>query len=150
MGDYAKTEPFLQRALKIREKALGPDHPNTAASLNNLAALYRSMGDYAKAKPLHERALKIREKALGPDHPDTAQSLINLAELYHSMGDYAKAEPLYEREKSRKALGPEHPEPQRASTIWRVYGWATTPKRSHFARAQNLSKSARAEHPTPQ
>jgi hypothetical protein len=25
MGDYAKAEPLFQRALKIREKALGPE-----------------------------------------------------------------------------------------------------------------------------
>ena len=40
MGDYAKAEPLYQRALKIREKALGPDHPDTATALNNLAGLY--------------------------------------------------------------------------------------------------------------
>ena len=30
MGDYAKAEPLYQRALKISEKALGPEHPDTA------------------------------------------------------------------------------------------------------------------------
>ena len=40
MGDYAKAEPLYQRALKIDEKALGPDHPDTATDLNNLAELY--------------------------------------------------------------------------------------------------------------
>ena len=63
MGDYAKAEPLYQRALKIREKALGPEHPETAASLNNLAQLYREMGDYAKAEPLYQRALKILGKS---------------------------------------------------------------------------------------
>ena len=55
--------------MAIREKALGPEHPDTAASLNNLAALYYAMGDYAKAEPLYRRALAIYEKALGPEHP---------------------------------------------------------------------------------
>ena len=110
MGDYAKAEPLLQRALKIREKALGPEHPDTATSLNNLAALYRDMGDYAKAEPLYQRALKICEKALGPEHVDTANSVHNLAVLYRDMGDYAKAEPLFQRTLKicEKALGPEH------------------------------------------
>ncbi len=58
--------------MAIREKALGPEHPDTAGSLNNLAVLYRAMGDYAKAEPLYRRALAIREKALGKEHPDTA------------------------------------------------------------------------------
>jgi hypothetical protein len=36
MGDYAKAEPLLQRAVRICEKALGPEHPDTASSLENL------------------------------------------------------------------------------------------------------------------
>src|SRR5262249_17977601 len=36
-GDYAGAEPLYRRSLDIREKALGPDHPDTANSLNNLA-----------------------------------------------------------------------------------------------------------------
>ncbi len=97
MGDYAKAEPLYQGALKIREKVFGPEHPETAKSLNNLAAHYDETGDYAKAEPLYQRALKIREKAFGPEHPETAIILNNLANLYDDMGDYAKAEPLLQR-----------------------------------------------------
>jgi CHAT domain-containing protein len=97
MGAYAKAEPLYQRALAIIEKALGPEHPDTAVSLNNLAFLYDEIGAYGKAEPLYQRALAIREKALGPEHPDTAQSLNNLAMVYHDLGAYAKAEPLYQR-----------------------------------------------------
>ena len=60
---------------------LGPEHPDTATSLNNLASLHMAMGNHAKALPLYERALAIREALLGPDHPDTATSLDNLAIL---------------------------------------------------------------------
>jgi tetratricopeptide (TPR) repeat protein len=48
---------------------LGPEHPDVATSLNNLAALYRDQGEYAAAEPLYKRALAIRDKALGPEHP---------------------------------------------------------------------------------
>jgi Tetratricopeptide repeat len=51
---------------------LGPEHPNTAQSLNNLAVLLQAQGDLTGARPLFERALAIYEKALGPEHPDTA------------------------------------------------------------------------------
>ena len=97
--------------MEIREKTNGPEHPDTAQSINNLAALYWAMGDYTKAEPLLGRALAIKEKALGPEHPDNAMSLNNLAALYDSMGDYAKAEPLYKRALAieEKALGPDHP-----------------------------------------
>ncbi len=111
-GDYTEAEPLLRRALVIREKALGPDHPDTATALNNLAGLLESKGDYAGAEPLYHRSLAIAEKALGPDHPNTATSLNNLAALLKSKGDYAEAEPLYRRALAiwEKALGPDHPD----------------------------------------
>lgn len=80
-GRYAEAVPMAEKLVRLNEKALGPEHPNTATNLNNLAELYFSMGDYARAEPLYQRALKIREKALGPEHPDTAGSLNNLAQL---------------------------------------------------------------------
>src|SRR5262249_12143875 len=109
-GNYGKAAPLYERALAIRQKVFGEQHPDTATSLNNLANLYQSMGDYAKAKPLYERALKIWEKVLGPEQPRTALSLNNLAGLYLDIGDYAKAEPLFERSLTilEKVLGSEH------------------------------------------
>ena len=111
-GRYAEAEPLYKRALAIEEKALGPEHPDIATSLNNLALLYQVQGRYAEAEPLYKRALAIGEKALGPEHPDVATSLNNLAELYQAQGRYAEAEPLYKRALAigEKALGPEHPD----------------------------------------
>ena len=80
--------------MAVKEKALGPDHPEVALLLNNLALLYQVQGRYADAVPLYKRALAIREKALGPDHPDVAGSLNNLAELYRAEGRNAEAERL--------------------------------------------------------
>ena len=65
-GDYAAARPLFERALAIREKALGPEHPDTATSLATLAILLQAQGDYAAARPLFERALAVREKVLGP------------------------------------------------------------------------------------
>jgi tetratricopeptide (TPR) repeat protein len=48
-GQYSDAIPVAQQALAIREKALGPDHPDVASSLNNLAELYRKQGRYADA-----------------------------------------------------------------------------------------------------
>ncbi len=72
---------------------MGPDEPDTAVTLNNLASLLRDKGNYAEAEPLYRRGLAIREKALGPDEPDTAIALNNLALLLHQKGNYAGAEP---------------------------------------------------------
>jgi hypothetical protein len=59
--------------------ASGPNHPDVALLLNNLAELYRIQGHYGDAEPLDKRSLAIREETLDPDHPDVAQSLNNLA-----------------------------------------------------------------------
>src|SRR5262245_27991180 len=74
-GKYAEAEPLFQRALDIREKAFGPEHPDTATSLNSLAVLYNLQERHAEAEPLLHRVLAISEEALGPEHPDTANSL---------------------------------------------------------------------------
>jgi predicted ATP-binding protein involved in virulence len=111
MGTYEKAEPLYLKALKISEKVLGEEHPNTATSYNNLAGLYESIGAYKKAEPLYLKALKIREKVLGEEHPSTAGSYNDLAVLYRSMGAYEKAEPLYLKalKISEKVLDEEHP-----------------------------------------
>ena len=49
-GQYAQAEPLYKRALAIKEKALGPDHPDVATSLNNLAELYQAQGQYARGR----------------------------------------------------------------------------------------------------
>ncbi len=111
-GSYDKAEPLYKLALSIRERTLGPDHPDTAASLNDLAGLYRTTERYDEAEPLYKRALTIREKALGLDHPDAAASFNYLAGLYDATGRYDEAEPLYKRALTirEKALGPDHPD----------------------------------------
>lgn len=66
----------------MRERVLGPDHPDCAQSLNNLAALCNEKKQYDKAEELYERALDIRRRALAPDHPSLAYTVKHLAILY--------------------------------------------------------------------
>jgi hypothetical protein len=53
----APTEAAGQRPRKV----LGPDHPDVAISLNNLASLYESQGQYAEAEPLQRRSRDFRK-----------------------------------------------------------------------------------------
>ena len=110
-GRYDRAVVVAKKALEVAERNVGPNHPDVAASLNNLAMLHQAMADYGKAKPLYEKAMEICRKALGDEHPSYAKSLSNLAALYQMTGEYAKAEPLYEKamEICRKVLGDEHP-----------------------------------------
>ena len=109
-GQYQEAALIQEKLLAWMEQHVGPDHPTTATSLNNLAALYVNQGVYTKAEPLYRRALAIKEKALGHDHVSTAATINNLAFLYYNQGSYAKAEPLFSRALAirEKALGPDH------------------------------------------
>ena len=62
----------MRRALAIDEKSYGPEHPNVAISLNNLAALLQVTNRLQEAEPLMRRALAIDEKSYGPEHPSVA------------------------------------------------------------------------------
>lgn len=110
-GRYADAEALAREILTIREEALGPNHPDVAASFNNLAFIYQTQERYAEAEPLYKRGLAIIEKALGPEHPSIVSSLGNLADLYRSVGRDNEAEPLLKRMLAiqEKVLGPEHP-----------------------------------------
>jgi tetratricopeptide (TPR) repeat protein len=114
-GQYWEAEPLLKSALSICEQVLGPEHPETLGTVNNLAILYWQQGKYEEAEPLYQRALEAQERVLGPEHPNTAQSLDNLANHYANQGKYEEAEPLYQRALTtyEGALGADHPETKR-------------------------------------
>src|SRR5205807_706181 len=98
--------------LALRESVLGPGHPSTAATLNNLARVYQMQGRYQEAEPLYHRALSIREQMLSPEHPHVARTLHELGLLYKLQGQDTEAEPLFQRALAirEQCLGAEHPE----------------------------------------
>jgi CHAT domain-containing protein/Tfp pilus assembly protein PilF len=110
LGKYEEAITLSTEVLDFSQREFGPEHPNTAQCLNDLASLYRLKEDYSKAEPLYLRALAVREKILGPSHPDTGESLTDLARLYTLKGDYIRAEPLYQRALVlfEKSAGPDH------------------------------------------
>jgi hypothetical protein len=61
------------------ERLLGPGHPDTLGTRNNLANTYRAACKPAEAIPLHQQALADRERVLDPDHPDTIAARNDLA-----------------------------------------------------------------------
>ena len=100
-----------EATLKLRESKLGPDHPDTLSSRNNLAAAYLDAGRTAEAIKMHEATLKLRESKLGPDHPNTLTSRNNLAAAYLAAGRTAEAIKLHEAtlKLCESKLGPDHP-----------------------------------------
>ncbi|HYG09852.1 MAG TPA: tetratricopeptide repeat protein, partial [Pyrinomonadaceae bacterium] len=110
-GNYPAATELAGRALAIRERVLGDEHPDTVTARIRLARLFAAQSDFARAEPLFLRALAAREKSPGAEHPDTASTLTDLALLYKEAGDYDKSEALQRRALSidEKALGTDHP-----------------------------------------
>ena len=88
-----------EETLALRKAKLGPDHPDTLMSMNDLASSYSALGRHAEALKLYEETLALRKAKLGPDHPDTLVTMNMLADAYRRAGRYAEADPF-----SREAL----------------------------------------------
>jgi eukaryotic-like serine/threonine-protein kinase len=76
---------YADRAIRLFTRAratfatrLGPEHPDTLMSMNNLAISYNHAGQNERALELNEETLALRKAKLGLDHPDTLTSMNNL------------------------------------------------------------------------
>src|SRR5215472_15865496 len=59
-GKYVEAEPLFKRALAIQEKALGLEHPDVAATMENYAALLSKTKREAEAAQVEANARRIR------------------------------------------------------------------------------------------
>jgi tetratricopeptide (TPR) repeat protein/tRNA A-37 threonylcarbamoyl transferase component Bud32 len=108
LGLYDRVEPLFQEALSERERVLGPNHPDVAVSLNELAALEQAFRR-PESEAHFRRAISIQEKTLGRDHPDLAKTLANLGVFYAVTGRFKEAEPMFVRALAIRELHPEAP-----------------------------------------
>ena len=72
------------KALAIREKKLGPEHPDVAADAAALAAILDGQGKREEAEALFRRALNVFERIYGPHHYEVAVNLNNLGALHQA------------------------------------------------------------------
>jgi eukaryotic-like serine/threonine-protein kinase len=110
LGDYPAAVPHFERALEIRRRVLGEDHPDTLDTMNKLALAYKVAGKLDLALPLYQQTLTKRTAGLGPDHADTLTSMNNLARVYQALGQLDLALPLFVQtlDKRKATLGPDH------------------------------------------
>ncbi|MAD82846.1 MAG: pilus assembly protein PilF, partial [Deltaproteobacteria bacterium] len=81
-----------RQTLVIKEEVLGKTHPDTLATISNLAGVLDSQGKYADAKAINRQSLAIQEEVLGKTHPSTLTTMSNLAGVLYRQGKYADAE----------------------------------------------------------
>ncbi|MGI8980216.1 MAG: tetratricopeptide repeat protein [Pirellulaceae bacterium] len=101
--------------LKARETLtahLGPDHPDTITSMNNLADTYARLKQFDTALSLYTESMELCEASLEGNHPQTLSTKEGLAGVYQAINQLDKAIPLYEQtlEVRRAVLRLNHPD----------------------------------------
>ena len=91
-GNSAASESYLRRVLVLDEKVIGPDHPDSAASLNNLARLLIEERKFRDALPLLDRSVNIYLAQRGDTHADLSFVFSNRALALRGVGKDAEAE----------------------------------------------------------
>jgi nephrocystin-3 len=110
-GYFCKfTEDLYRLSLEHDELELGPGHPETLRSINDIGNLLSNNGKYDEAEVLIRRALEGFEQSLGAEHPETLRSVNSLGILLSAKGDYDGAEANYRRTLAtwENSLGSEH------------------------------------------
>ncbi|THD19271.1 Kinesin light chain [Fasciola hepatica] len=79
---FKDAEPLCRRALAIREKLFGPNHPDVAKQLNNLALLCQSQGRFEEVETSFRKALDIYLKQHNPYSPTVLRAKNNLVSCF--------------------------------------------------------------------
>jgi serine/threonine protein kinase len=93
---------LLTKARDTRAKILGPDHPDTLDSMNNLASAYGEAGKPNQALELRQETVRIWKARKGENDPNTLRSMHNLASAYQAVGKHNLALELLEEVVRRK------------------------------------------------
>ncbi len=113
----------LQRLIDARRRVLGPEHPDTIASMTLQVRLLSKRGNadgvdaaashgfMVQAIALERQILAAHQRQLGEDHPDTLMAHGSLANLLSYDGQYDEAvrEARLTLAGQQRVLGPEHP-----------------------------------------
>jgi tetratricopeptide (TPR) repeat protein len=107
LGLYTEAQREIQRAIDLRRRALGEEHPDTLRSLSSLANAIRDQGKYQEAEALYARVLRVQQRVLGENHPDTFATMNGLAHDYHDQTKYPQSQALVARvlDIQRRSLG---------------------------------------------
>lgn len=96
LGDYGRAESLYRRALTIRERHFGLNHPQLVESLNDLGVVLKDRGKLEAAEAFLRRAVDLRRALLGNSHEDLAISLEELGRLLREQGRLLEARSLFE------------------------------------------------------
>jgi serine/threonine-protein kinase len=94
LGLQSESRPLFERALLVRRRLYGDEHPAVAEAEVALGESLLEDGELDQAAELTAHALRTREKRLGRDHADTALARGRLGRIRFEKGDLSAAESL--------------------------------------------------------
>jgi lipopolysaccharide biosynthesis regulator YciM len=81
LGRKDEAERLYQETLRTQSRVLGPEHPETLATMKDLADAYTQEGRIDDAERLLTTAVQGMRRVLGENHPDTVAAVTDLADL---------------------------------------------------------------------
>jgi tetratricopeptide (TPR) repeat protein len=96
-GDYEHAVEAQRRALAIKQRTLGPEHPDTLVSLVNVGDILRDARHPREALEMDQRARSLCERIFGGHHPLCGKISNNEGEALSTLGRNAEAVEAFQR-----------------------------------------------------
>jgi tetratricopeptide (TPR) repeat protein len=96
-GAQDESLELAKKSLALRERSLGPMHPDTLESRSDLGDRLWDRGDIEGALVVYQATYDARASLLGDTHPSTLRSLDDIMESRDELGDHVGALELSDR-----------------------------------------------------
>ncbi|WP_137991187.1 serine/threonine-protein kinase [Streptomyces vilmorinianum] len=112
LGRWDEAADVHRSVAEVRERVLGPDHPDTLASGYEVGFTLSRLARPADALRAFTRVTEGRERVLGPDHPDTLAARQETAYVLGRLGRHFEAHQVYAAvlASRERTMGPDHPD----------------------------------------
>eukprot|EP00729_Bicosta_minor_P020795 gene20795-biopygen13417 len=109
---HAEADAMYREVLTIRLQVLGPEHPQTLTTKENISITLCRQGKHAEALPLARESYRGYTKVYSSKHPRTLDAASRLGSVLMKLGEYAESEAILRATLvlQREVLGPEHQE----------------------------------------
>ena len=112
LENFEKAQEFHTKALEIRLKTFGPNHPDVANSYGNLGVIAQNSDEFEKAMEYYYSALEINRSIFGERHTAVAYNFLQIATVCSDIGDFERAVVYYTLviDMLSELLGESHPD----------------------------------------
>jgi serine/threonine protein kinase len=112
LGLYAQAESLLAQSIDIRNRILGPEHPDTLKSKERMSPLFVGQGRFTEGEKFDRELLESQRRVLGANHRETLAIQSELFWTLDSLGRLQESEMLgrITLEAQQRVLGKDDPD----------------------------------------